>query len=319
LEKWSDQTTIYKLSEEFSLHQAESKDWGIYYSVYYNMEYNGFFKDQGLTMDNWRRKFWIYRGLHKIGGVVIAPNVIFGLFFIPPFNDEFNIMKLLKKTLLIWSDHTKNITAYEILSNQIDLFSRAGFWPGEYRCRWMQRPTETFNISWEDQFKIVSPDFSYVSDQKLLIHADEIGEFFYKSYFNTISGIRRKWQSLDFFTSWTKNFPSESNEPLRSASTLIYDSNSNQLVGACLVSLQDNYPAIYNIAVLPSYIGKGIATKMLQRALSILKEQNHPVLRLYVMQGNDAESVYYNLGFISGPLEVQTCYIPATITHLPTL
>jgi ribosomal protein S18 acetylase RimI-like enzyme len=225
-------------------------------------------------------------------------------------------MKLLKKTLLIWSDHTKNITAYEILSNQIDLFSRAGFWPGEYRCRWMQRPTETFNISWEDQYKIVSPDFSCVSDQKLLIHADEIGEFFYKSYFNTISGIRRKWQSLDFFTSWTKNFPSESNEPLRSASTLIYDSNSNQLVGACLVSLQDNYPAIYNIAVLPSYIGKGIATKMLQRALSILKEQNHPVLRLYVMQGNDAESVYYNLGFISGPLEVQTCYIPATITHL---
>lgn len=36
----------------------------------------------------------------------------------------------------------------------------------------------------------------------------------------------------------------------------------------------------------------------------------YPLLRLYVMEGNDAESVYYNLGFKPGVQEVQKMYIP---------
>lgn len=35
---------------------------------------------------------------------------------------------------------------------------------------------------------------------------------------------------------------------------------------------------------------------MLQRALTVLND-NYPVLRLYVMEGNDAESVHFYLGF----------------------
>ncbi|MGZ9586709.1 GNAT family N-acetyltransferase [Paenibacillus marinisediminis] len=312
MEQWSDHIEVYELSDEYSLHHANSEEWGIYYSVYYNMEYNGFFKDQGLTMNHWRKKFWIYRGPNKIGGVVIAPNLIFGLFFIPPFNEQSQVMKLLKNTLLHWSDRTKNITAFEILPDQIELFSRAGFWPGEYRCRWMQRPTETFHMTWEEQFRIASPDFSYEGDRKRLVNEEEMAEFFYRGFSNKIDQIRRKWDSLDSFTAMIRDYPAESNEQLLSASTLVYDSESNQLIGACLVSMQDNLPAIYDISVLPSYSGKGIATRMLKRALSVLKELNYPILRLYVMQGNHAESVYYNLGFIPGPLEVQHCYIPAS-------
>jgi ribosomal protein S18 acetylase RimI-like enzyme len=77
-------------------------------------------------------------------------------------------------------------------------------------------------------------------------------------------------------------------------------------------------PATFNITVAPSHREKGIATKMLRRALSVLREQGYAILRLYVMQGNDAEAVYYNLGFVAGPLEVQSCYIPAVTTELHT-
>ncbi|GGG14879.1 hypothetical protein GCM10010912_69130 [Paenibacillus albidus] len=48
---------------------------------------------------------------------------------------------------------------------------------------------------------------------------------------------------------------------------------------------------------------------MYQRALTGLKDK-YPVLRLYVMEGNDAESVYLNLGFVPGVLEIQSMYIP---------
>ncbi|MDF2814538.1 MAG: family acetyltransferase, partial [Paenibacillus sp.] len=56
---WSEDSTRFELSDDFSLQLAEPTDWGIYYSIYYNMEYNGFFKNQGLNMNHWRRKFWI--------------------------------------------------------------------------------------------------------------------------------------------------------------------------------------------------------------------------------------------------------------------
>ncbi len=315
---WSEDSTRFELSDDFSLQQADPTDWGIYYSIYYNMEYNGFFKNQGLNMNHWRRKFWIHQGTMKIGGVVIAPNVIFGLFFIPPFNDDIKILKLLKQALLHWSDRSKHINAYEILPNQIDLFSRTGFWPGEFRCRWMQRPTETFIFDSDSNLKISSPEFNTEYDQISLSNSEEISELSYISYSNTLSGVRRKWTSREFFTSWTNQFPKQSNEKLRMASTLVHDLTTSQLIGSCLVSLQDEMPAIFNITVAPSHREKGIATKMLKRALSILKEQGYPILRLYVMQGNEAEAVYYNLGFVAGPLEVQSCYIPALTTDLHT-
>lgn len=182
----------------------------------------------------------------------------------------------------------------------------------------MQRPTETFTINLDDNLKISSPEFYIVADQISLTNPEEISELSYISYADTSSGVRRKWTSRDFLSSWTNQFPQESNEKLRIASSLVYDQTTAQLIGSCLVSLQDDMPAVFNIAIAPSYREKGIATKMLQRALSVLREQGYPILRLFVMQGNEAEAVYCNLGYVAGPLEVQYCYIPAETTDFHT-
>jgi ribosomal protein S18 acetylase RimI-like enzyme len=88
-------------------------------------------------------------------------------------------------------------------------------------------------------------------------------------------------------------------EVLNKASTLIYDEKTKELVGVCLISLWQEWPLIWEIAVKPSYAGKGLGTKMLKKALSVLQEE-YPVLRLYVTIGNDAEKVYHNLGFLKG-------------------
>lgn len=88
----------------------------------------------------------------------MSPNVIYHLFVIPPFNDSFGILKQLKKLLIQWSDRKEPIRTYEVLPDQVQLYARAGFWPDEFRCRWMQRPTEYFHVNWEDSLRIESPE-----------------------------------------------------------------------------------------------------------------------------------------------------------------
>lgn len=83
------------------------------------------------------------------------------------------------------------------------------------------------------------------------------------------------------------------------ASTLIYEKKTNELVGACLISIWEEWPNVYDIAVKPSFQKKGLAKNMLKRSLTILKKQ-YPTLRLFVTLGNDAEMVYHKMGFLAG-------------------
>lgn len=95
---------------------------------------------------------------------------------------------------------------------------------------------------------------------------------------------------------------------LNFASSIVVDKATNQLVAACLISLWEDLPLISNIAVIPEYRGKQIASNLIKKALTILNKE-YEVLRLFVSIGNSAESVYYNLGFFPG-LEQTTFYLP---------
>ncbi|MDH6427070.1 MULTISPECIES: GNAT family N-acetyltransferase [unclassified Paenibacillus] len=304
---WSDYEISYDLNNDFSIRKAESEEWGLNCSIYYNMQYNGFFKEERFNSAQ-RNAFWIYRGESKIGGVRMSPNRIYHLFVIPPFNDTFVVLKLLKKLLIYWSDRTKPIKTFEVLPDQVQLFARAGFWPDEFRCRWMHRPTDHFEVEWNEELRIESPQ---IEDNgmgaKRFILEEQIAECNYASFDGSLEATRRKKFSYeDFIPSEEPNY---TNEVLLTASTLVYDKKSGQLIANCLLGLQDDYAAVYSIGVIPAYRGKGIATRMLKRGLNFLKDK-YPILRLYVMEGNDAESVYLNLGFVPGVQEIQSMYIP---------
>lgn len=226
LVNWSEDINFFDLSNEYSIHRADHEEWGLYCSVYYNMRYNGFFREEGFNTPR-RNSFWIYKGESRIGGVRMAPNTIYHLFYIPPFNNFINEAE----------------------------------------------------IAWCD----------------------------FNSFTGGFEAVRRKKSSPEDFI--PKEDPNFTNETLVQASTLIYEKNTGQLIANCRLCLQDNQAAVYSIGVMPTYRGRGLATRMLKRALSVLKDK-YPVLRLYVMEGNDAESVYLNLGFIPGVLEIQSMYIP---------
>ncbi|SLJ96714.1 MULTISPECIES: GNAT family N-acetyltransferase [unclassified Paenibacillus] len=308
LNNWSEELNSYDLSNEYSIQKAEPEEWGLYCSVYYNMAYTGFFREEGYFNVSRNNSFWIYKGESKIGGVRMAPNTLYHLFFMPPFNDSFEVLKLLKTILIKWSDPSQRIKIYEILPDQVHLFTRAGFWPDEFRCRWMQRPTDHFNVHWDHDLIVKSPEIiENETGAKQYINEDEIAQCDLDSFVGGFEALRRKKTSLEDF------IPNEeiyyTNKILTQASTLVYDKVTGQLIANCRLCLQDNQAAVYSIGVNPAYRGKGLATRMLQRALTELKDK-YPVLRLYVMEGNDAESVYFNLGFVPGVQEIQTMYVP---------
>lgn len=308
LSYYSDDMMKYDLSKEFSIHRADPEAWGVYCSIYYNMQYNGFFREEGYNAPQ-RNAFWIYKGESKIGGVRMSPNRIYHLFFIPPFNDSFEVMKLLKKILLQWSDRTKPIKTFEALPDQVHLFARVGFWPDEFRCRWMQRPTDHFEIIWDHDLRIEYPQIiEDESGTKRFTKEEEIAHCEFTSFAGSLDSVRRK--QLNYEDYIPREDPNYTNEILNQASTLVYDKNTGQLIAFCRLCLQGDYAAVYSIGVIPAYRGRGLATRMLQRALTGLKD-HYPYLRLYVMEGNAAESVYYNLGFVPGVQEIQSMYIPA--------
>lgn len=313
MKNWSSNIDYYKLSDEYSIVRANSKEFSIYESVYGDTIYNRFaVKNWDLRLeisqDNPFAKnesfYWIKNGELKIGGVLIEPNVISRLFIIPPFANMFEIMKLLKKILIEWSDSSENIYAYQISPEQSNYFKMLGFQSDKNR-RWMMRPTEVFDLTWDNTVIVKAPE---QSDNV------EIAKLFYESFKGGIDyqyDTKQNGQEPTYenYLEEVNDYFSQSTEDiLLEASTLIYDKVENKLIGACLVSCVEEWPLIHTIGVNNSYRGKHLATTMLKRALTVLKSQ-YPILRLFVTIGNVSESVYYELGFIPG-LEFQRFYIP---------
>lgn len=100
---------------------------------------------------------------------------------------------------------------------------------------------------------------------------------------------------------------------MNKASTLIYEKKTNELVGACLISIWEDWPNVYDIAVKPSFQKRGLAKNMLKRALTVLKE-GYPTLRLFVTLGNDAEMLYHQMGFLAGT-ETTEMILPVRESH----
>lgn len=316
MKNWTKDATSYRLSDMYSIERATPKEFSVYESVYGDTIYNRFaVRDWDLrleiSLDNPFAKeeslYWIKDGENKIGGVLIEPNVISRLFIIPPFSDTFEILKLLKNILIKWSDNSKNIYAYQIPMEQATYFEMLGFW-GDKNRRWMMRPTEYFEVVWDDNLLIKIPG---------KIDIMKIAELLYESFSINIDNYYAKKENghaetledcvalvEDYFESVDENI-------LMEASTLIYDKKENKLIGACLISWVEGWPLVYTIGVYESYRGKHLASNMLKKALTVLKSE-YEVLRLFVTVGNAAQSIYYKLGFVPGS-EFKRFYLPAQI------
>ncbi|WP_274365769.1 GNAT family N-acetyltransferase [Paenibacillus thermotolerans] len=156
----------------------------------------------------------------------------------------------------------------------------------------MIRPTERFDRqAWGEELGAAPPD----SEQ-----TDTIAEMLFHSYsgsdgigYPAENTVEQHKSALEYY------FKHNDAEILKAASSVINDKSNNDIVAVCLISLWEDLPLVSNIAVIPRYRGEQLATKLLKKALTVLKDE-YDVLRLFVTIGNPAEALYYRLGFYPG-------------------
>ncbi|GAB6988833.1 GNAT family N-acetyltransferase [Paenibacillus pini] len=296
---WSLNRRHSEFIDPYKLERAELQEWLPYCEVYYLSQGNS-----SIVMHS-TEPYWLKRNEEVVGGVMMSPNRMHTLFLIPPLQNTVSMIRMLIPVLLQWSDSSKSIYVYNIFPQQVDCFVQAGFRPEEYRCRWMQRPTQMLEIEEQNHvdFEMMSPIFIIEQGNCQLRQHREIAHFLYKSYLGSYDVMSTARQAFQEYVDWVLTIASHRNENLRKASSLIYDRHSHALIGVCLITLVEGIPHVSALAVLPTYRQKGIGTLMLKRALGLL-EPHYPRLHMYVTQGNCTETLAYNLGFMPGPLEI---------------
>lgn len=292
MDSYDKETRAYTLDGNHTLETAELIEFRVWYTVYKNS--NPFFRfewEQHLqVLDEDSRCFWIKRGLARIGGVLMAPNLITGLFLIPPCSDTGQVVGMLVRLLKRWSDGPEGIRAFGVLPNQIEHYQRLGFRVAE-STRCMIRPTEPFKAVFDDGLDLVPPGPE---------HAAAIAEFLYEAGRGDAlkapaALASEKRENADFFFA---NYASL--ELHMEASVLVVDRETGKMMGVCLISSWEDQPLVYELAVDPAYRGKGLAENMLKRAIGILN-QRYALLRLFVTVGNGAQALYHKMGFLAGP------------------
>lgn len=292
---WSDDLNRIELIDGFSLERAELDEFVIYMSIYMNADlyfwydWANFMQGQKNEMGETRNLFWIKQGGQRIGGVFIQPGMVVYPFLIPPYTDLYRVLDVLTQANVQWGDPTKKVWAFGIIPTQVETLQKLGYHVQDsFRC--MIRPTEAFEVNWGEEFVVRRPE---PEDEA------ELANLFFRAFENA---LERDTDTLEGWVETVKFFFKISNEVTHEASTLIYDRQTNQLVGACTVSPYYEWPLIRTLAVLPEYRGKGLAQKMLKHALTVTKP-HYPAVRLFVTMGNPSQNLYYKLNFLPGPTE----------------
>ncbi len=73
--------------------------------------------------------------------------------------------------------------------------------------------------------------------------------------------------------------------------------SGQELVGMITIITRQEKVNFYAFYVSPNYRNQGIGTKLIQEAISIVKEAGIGAIELSVMSGNPAEVMYVELGF----------------------
>ncbi|WP_136604556.1 GNAT family N-acetyltransferase [Paenibacillus dokdonensis] len=291
------------LTESFHLCRAESAEWERYCSIYYNQAVIGFFRQAGFPslLPAGFIPCWIECDGVIAGGAAISSGAIHYLFAIPPFHVDSRLLKQLTHSIRQLAGGDQTFHAYEILTDQEDVFIRAGFRPDPHRFRWMQRPAAVFNHFINDNITLRSLETFQENGERRLLLEREIGLFLFKYTNEGASGAQEAFPFADVLIK-LRQYAAGSSEDVLAASSLVYDAGTRALIGVCLIGMEACCPSIKELAVLPSFRNRGVATGMLRRALTILKKRDEPLLRIRVMHGHPLEALCSQLGFMPGPL-----------------
>lgn len=278
--------------EEYRICKAGAEEWSRYHAIYRLSNFNEWmpmsFQGELNRYNKLELCYWITKNNKRIGGALIKSNIIKCIFTIPPFKINEDIIKELTLYVNSICDMNETVIIPDVDLRAIEHYEASGFKLDRVE-KLMVCATQNFDIIWDEQYRIVIPE------QK---HAQDMTELYYETYRkNKLAFIAT--QSYDYQEQNVKNYFNHRktmNAPME-WSTLVYDSTTNKLIGACIVSLVYELPYILDFVVHPEFQRKGLATNIMKRTLDIVAN-SYPAIRLNVTVGNDAEQFYDKMGFI---------------------
>lgn len=278
---------------KYKINRANSEEWAKYHAIYRLSNFTEWmslsFQSDIERYKNLDSCYWIERDSKRIGGALIKPNILKCIFAIPPFHDNKELIEVLTLYVNSISDRSKEIVVPDSDLRLIEDYTSIGY-QLQRTEKLMVCATSKFKVTWEDRYKIIAPKIE---------HAEAMA----KLYFNTYSTNGLQYiasQSYDFQVSSVQVYfkHTQALDITNEWSTLILDTNTNKLIGACMVGFVNGLPYILDFVVHPEFQRRGLGTKMLQRTLNLLFK-TYPAIRLNVTVGNDAEKFYEKSGFIS--------------------
>lgn len=264
-------------------------DAGIYSKQFATYRKNAWFRPSWDSLQQMMKEatdcYWIIADGARVAGVTLTDKAICSLFMFPPYEWSSSLVAFLKEHLIGRSSVSGSIYAYNVLPEHLSAFTAEGFQPLPAR-KCMIRPTEQQDLALASPYLCIPPQ----SSQSMML--GELMKEAYRHGTDERSDAQYK-EDIEYY------FKHVTQEALQAASSILIDRETNEIVGLCLVTLWEELPLIYEIAVKPAYRGQGLGKYMLRRAIHQLNDA-YSVLRLFVTSGNAAEKLYSSLGFLSG-------------------
>jgi ribosomal protein S18 acetylase RimI-like enzyme len=282
-------------NEIFTFVKADKELFAVYQTIYSNTDIELWYDWKTRLKDTmWSDKcYFVMKDNEKIGGAIIDNGSIAYPFTILPYCDKLEFFKQLHKKVF---DITNSGTIYTsgMLSEDIPLLLSMGYRVLRTRTA-MIRPTDIVDVVLEG-YKLKIPTID---------NAVDIANIFFEAFSGGIDYEVFGTPTIDECTQdVVDNLRFFTDCETIEQSCIIYD--NDKPVAACLIggnpSVPNGFSGIYDIAVIPMYRNRGIATFMIKRALTIAKQKhNSQAMRLFVTEGNPAKRLYNALGFMPGP------------------
>lgn len=279
----------------FRLEHAETPLFAVYQAIYSEADVEMWYDWKMRVNDAlWAEDcFFLTRDGQKLAGVIAKDGKFLYPFLIPPFCDRALFYRLLHHAVRAdLPAETRTITAIDVLDTDVEALLTMGYRRTNQSRRVMVRPTDRFEITPPPGFEIVKPEPG---------DAEAITAMFNRAFTN---GIHAEAYGPITTEDVAKCIENISETGTLDVSSLVYETSTRTLVGACLAGVFPNavngFAFVSDMGVLPEYQNRGLGVLMLRRALT----QAHPraqVMKLVVTIGNPAESLYRRLGFLPGP------------------
>lgn len=285
--------SLFNLSEEYYIYEAEAEEWARYHAIYRLTSFNEWmplsFSGEIRRYSKINFCYWIVKNNKRVGGAFIRSNMIKCIFAIPPFDNYEDLIKALTNYVKSTSDDGQAIIVPDANLSVIEAYENNGFKLNRIE-KLMVCATNKYPVSWDEKYKLVIPEKQHFEHMVKLYYevysrskVEYIASQTYDFQVNSVDTYFKHREDLSVPYYW---------------SALVYDRTDEKLIAACTVGLVNELPYILDMVVDYDYQRKGIASNLIKRVLN-LTHKNYPALRLNVTVGNDAEEFYKKLGFTS--------------------